>query len=80
MGRGVPEARRQGYNSPMNSDLSETTTRRRAKMPFLGRTLDRGPTNTELPFEETDIKQNNAYDVAIRMCGTRVDAIDQPPF
>ena len=46
MGRGVPEARRQCYNSPMNSDLSETTTRRtRAKMPFLGRTLDRGPTN-----------------------------------
>ena len=35
--------------------------------------------NTEPPFEETDIKQNNAYNVAIRMCGTRVDAIDQPP-
>ena len=32
------------------------------------------------PFEETDIKQNNAYNVAIRMCGTRVDAIDRPPF
>ena len=31
------------------------------------------------PFEETDIKQNNAYNVAIRMCGTRVDAIDRPP-
>ena len=29
--------------------------------------------------EETDIKQNNDYNVAIRMCGTRVDAIDQPP-
>ena len=49
MGRGVPEAGRQCYNSPMNSDLSGTTTRTtrprpRHKMPFLGRTLDRGPT------------------------------------
>ena len=46
MGSGVPEARRQCYNSPMNSDLSGTrTTRTRPRMPFLGRTLDRGPTN-----------------------------------
>ena len=47
MGRGVPEARRQCYNSPMNSDLSGTRTTRtttRTKMPFLGRTLCRGPT------------------------------------
>ena len=29
----------------MNSDLSETRTRPTTKMPFLGRTLDRGPTN-----------------------------------
>ena len=51
MGWGVPEARRQCHNSPMNSDLSgtrTTTTRTRAKMPFLGRTLDRGPTKTTL--------------------------------
>ena len=34
---------------------------------------------SEPPCEETDIKQNNDYNVAIRMCGTRVDAIDQPP-
>ena len=51
MGRGVPEAGRQCYNSPMNSDLSGTrtrttrTTRTRPRMPSLGRTLDRGPTN-----------------------------------
>ena len=49
MGWGVPEAGRQCYNSPMNSDLSgrRTTTRTtttRPRMPFLGRTLDRGPT------------------------------------
>ena len=31
----------------MNSDLSGRTTRPRAKMPFLGRTLDRGPTKTQ---------------------------------
>ena len=51
MGWGVPEAGRQCYNSPMNSDLSGRTTRTRttrAKMPFLGRTLDRGPTKTTL--------------------------------
>ena len=35
---------------------------------------------TEPPCEETDIKQNNAYNVATRMCGARVDAIDQPPY
>ena len=53
MGWGVPEARRQCYNSPMNSDLSETRTRitttittTTTKMPFLGRTLCRGPKNT----------------------------------
>ena len=48
MGWVVPEARRQCYNSPMNSDLSGTTrtTRTIAKMPFLGRTLCRGPTKT----------------------------------
>ena len=56
MGWGVPEARRQCYNSPMNSDLSGTRTttrprprprpRPRHKMPFLGRTLCRGPTNS----------------------------------
>ena len=45
MGSGVPEARRQCYNSPRNSDLSgRTRTTSRAKMPFLGRTLCRGPT------------------------------------
>jgi hypothetical protein len=54
MGWGVPEAGRQCYNSPMNSDLSGTRTTRttrptrrprpRAKMPFLVRTLCRGPT------------------------------------
>ena len=46
MGWGIPEAGQQCYNSPMNSDLSgtRTTTRPRAKMPFLGRTLGRGPT------------------------------------
>ena len=33
----------------------------------------------EPPPEEPDIKQTNDYNVAIRMCGTRVDAIDQPP-
>ena len=43
MGWGVPEARRQCYNSPRNSDLSGTT-RPRTKMPFLGRTLCRVPT------------------------------------
>ena len=52
MGWGVPEAGRQCYNSPMNSDLSgtRTTTTRttRPRMPFLGRTLDRGPTNIAL--------------------------------
>ena len=47
MGRGVPEAGRQCYNSPMNSDLSE-----RAKMPFLGRTLGRGPTKIILVERE----------------------------
>ena len=48
MGWGVPEARRQCYNSPMNSDLSgrRRTTTTRHKMPFLGRTLCRGPTKT----------------------------------
>ena len=46
MGWGVPEAGQQCYNSPMNSDLSERTRTTRAKMPFLGRTLGRGPTKT----------------------------------
>ena len=41
MGWGIPEAGQQCYNSPMNSDLSGSP---RAKMPFLGRTLGRGPT------------------------------------
>ena len=43
MGWGVPEAGQQCYNSPMNSDLSERKEKK-AKMPFLGRTLGRGPT------------------------------------
>ena len=30
---------------------------------------------TEPPCEKTDIKQNNDYNVAIRMCGTRVDCM-----
>ena len=52
MGWGVPEARRQHYNSPMNSDLSGTRTTRtttRPRMPFLGRTPAgcRGPTNIQ---------------------------------
>ena len=45
MGWGVPEARWQCYNSSMNSDLSGTRTTTRHNMPFLGRTLCRGPTN-----------------------------------
>ena len=44
MGWGIPEAGQQCYNSPMNSDLSGSSPR--AKMPFLGRTLCRGPTKT----------------------------------
>ena len=51
MGWGVPEARRQCYNSPMNSDLSgRTTTTTTTTMPFRGRTLCRGPTITEANF------------------------------
>ena len=55
MGRGVPEARWQCYNSPLNSDLSGRTTRPRPrhKMPFLGRTLFRGPTTTRLSILTT---------------------------
>ena len=50
MGWGVPEAGRQCYNSPMNSDLSgRRTTTTRPRMPFLGRTLDRGPTKSTPP-------------------------------
>ena len=54
MGPGVPEARRQCYNSPMNSDLSGTRTRTRAKMPFLGRTLCRGPTTMQILWGSRD--------------------------
>ena len=60
MGWGVPVARRQCYNSPMNSDLSgrpRPRPRPRAKMPILGRTLDRGPTKTTLKHEICSVDQ-----------------------
>ena len=45
-------ARRQCYNSPMNSDLSGRT---RPRMPFLGRTLCRGPTKTPSANQDTSL-------------------------